>query len=121
MNKEHFTSDQIRVLKENPYTKTITPAQIRFTDSFKELFWKRLMDGISPADIFVEAGYDPELIGEKRISNVRQLIVKSHRESAEEETSSTAKRMDEMENQMKVLEAQIEALKKIIILANSKR
>ena len=40
MEKNYFTDEQIALMKLNPYTKRVSKSSIKFTEEFKELFWK---------------------------------------------------------------------------------
>ena len=50
-------------LRSNPYTYKVTYRTIAFTVEFKEIFYSRLQEGITPSTIVSELGYDPEILG----------------------------------------------------------
>lgn len=119
MSKEKFTEEQIELLRNNPYTKSVSPNQIRFTDDFKGEFWKEYLEGTHPKDIFKKLGYQPEMIGDRRITNVQYLIVKSHESSATQTTAD--QKVDKLESEVRALRAELDAVKKIMLMGNSKR
>jgi hypothetical protein len=117
--KNSFTEDQVRQLQANQYTEYVSSKSIRFTDAFKHLFWDRYVDGARPVDIFIECGYDPEVIGQSRISNTAYLISKSKGEQAQLKT--VTREYQEVLKKLEVVQYEIDTLKKIIILANTKK
>ena len=66
---KRFTKEEIEVLRRNPFTYKVTENVIGFTVDFKELFWTYYQDGLQPTEIFLRTGYDPSVLGEKRIGN----------------------------------------------------
>ncbi|MBQ7883651.1 MAG: transposase [Phascolarctobacterium sp.] len=69
MTTKHFTKEEIESLKQNPFTYKVTENVIGFTVDFKELFWTYYKGGMRPMEIFVRTGYDPSVLGERRIGN----------------------------------------------------
>ena len=65
-NKD-FSDVEIEILSLNPYVKSVTAKQINYSDSFKLHFLAEHAAGKLPLEIFVEAGFDPKLIGQGRI------------------------------------------------------
>lgn len=62
-----FTEAEISVLSKNKNVKNISSKQITYQDSFKVLFIAEHNAGKLPRDIFIENGFDPEMIGQNRI------------------------------------------------------
>lgn len=116
MERQTFTQEQIAQLRSNPYTASVSPKQIRFSAQFKDELWQAYLKGVKPADFFEEHGYDPALIGAKRIENVVYKLAQQRRDSDPQHTEEDYKKL---EGRVKVLEAELDALKKILILANS--
>lgn len=77
MTNRQFTEEEKRILKQNPYTFRVTNSMILFTLEFKEVFWKRYQAGLTPINIMLETGYDPNMLGEKRISSITSRIRKT--------------------------------------------
>lgn len=74
MSVKRFTSEEMDVLRNNPYTYKVTQCQLSFTAQFKELFLKLYNEGMSPRDILLSLGYDPAVLGENRVSGIRMHI-----------------------------------------------
>ena len=69
MTIKRFTKEEIEVLRRNPFTYKVTENVIGFTVDFKELYWTYYQDGLQPTEIFLRTGYDPSVLGERRIGN----------------------------------------------------
>ena len=65
-NKD-FTDVEIEILSKNPNIKSVSAKQINYTDSFKMHFLDEYAAGKLPLQIFIEAGFDPQVIGQGRI------------------------------------------------------
>lgn len=65
-NKD-FTSSEIEILSKNSNVKNVTSKQIMYTDTFKQHFIQEHESGKLPQQIFIEAGFDPQMIGQGRI------------------------------------------------------
>lgn len=59
--------DNIAILKENIYVKSVSSKSISFTKEFKELFVNEYAKGKSVKEIFKENGIDPKVLGDTRI------------------------------------------------------
>ena len=70
MNIKRFTAEELEILRANPYTYKATPAQLRFTAEFKELFWSEYENGRLPKEIIRGCGYDPDVLGASRINGI---------------------------------------------------
>ncbi|AUN00380.1 transposase [Clostridium botulinum] len=62
-----FTQAEIYILSKNKNVKKVSSKQITYEDSFKELFINEHNAGKLPRDIFIENGFDPEMLGQNRI------------------------------------------------------
>nr|WP_312292586.1 HTH domain-containing protein [Clostridium chromiireducens] len=62
-----FTDAEISILAQNRNIKKISSRQITYQDCFKKLFIDEHNAGKLPRDIFIENGFDPEMIGQNRI------------------------------------------------------
>lgn len=65
-NKD-FTDVEIEILSKNPNIKSVSAKQINYTDSFKMHFLDEYAAGKLPLQIFIESGFDPQMIGQGRI------------------------------------------------------
>lgn len=67
MGKGMLTNDELILIKQNPNVSKATQRQIFYTEDFKESFRKAYGEGKGPTQIFREAGFDPKVLGYKRI------------------------------------------------------
>lgn len=75
--KNLFSPDDIAKLEANAYTYYVSEAVIKFTDDFKDDFWRLYLTDMPVKDIFRTLGYDPELLGTKRIEGFVYNLRKS--------------------------------------------
>ena len=72
-----FTPTQKEILQANPFTLFVDERQIRFTLEFKEyLLSEREKNGTPWKEVFRKAGYDPDILGEQRITKAVTSIRK---------------------------------------------
>ena len=62
-----FNDEEIIILDSNPYTRKVTPTTIKFNDAFKDAFWTMYLENLPIRDIFRNLGFDPDILGTKRI------------------------------------------------------
>ena len=74
MSWKTFTSEEVVMIRQNPYVKSATAHMIRFTSSFKESFWEQFEKGRSLADIMKSMNFDIDMLGESRIRGIAQHI-----------------------------------------------
>lgn len=65
--KSIFTPEQVELLAQNPFTAKVNRRQMPFTLEFKNLFLSRYEEGNSSVEIFMDYGYDPDILGKHRI------------------------------------------------------
>ena len=134
-NKKLFTPEEIEILKANPYTLSVTTNTIRFTLTFKQVFWAKRQAGERLQDIFRDLGYDVSMLGDvrsKMIANhIRQQALSEH--GLHEHNASRTYRPDQvdynkipqnaamvsMQHEILYLRQEIEFIKKIIELETS--
>ena len=136
--KREFTLEEIRILESNKYTLFATPTKLIHTKEFKEMFLEMYNQGIPPRKIFKELGYDVELLGKRRSSMYPTRLKEElqRRGSFKEDKpcdklkppKSTAyeqmkdkKAIKEMQAELKYLRQELDFLKKIIELDNTKK
>ena len=76
MRSQAFTDEEVKVLRENKYTAFVSNSSIRFTLEFKEMFLQKKTEGVPTRRIFLEAGYDVDILGTSRIKNLSKRIPK---------------------------------------------
>ena len=130
MALKKFTTEQMEQLRANPYTYSVSPGQIYFTLEFKEQFYQLRQNGMALTDIVKELGYDPEMLGENRISGISHLINKAKRDGVpftegrpetsnildQEDPPVTAENFRKLQHEVQYLRNQIDFLKKISTL-----
>ena len=138
MSRNTFTKREIQLLKNNPYTYRVTESQIFYTKEFKEEFWRRYQEGESPRHIVEALGYDPDILGTARLSGLqinikkqanrpegfsegkgRRKQLKSGLYSVEENPSDET--IIKMQHELLYLRQEVEFLKKITSLKDTKK
>ncbi len=59
--------EEIEQLKDNPYVLFVDENRIVYTNEFKHHFMNEYLSGKGPTQIFREAGFEPKILGTKRI------------------------------------------------------
>lgn len=62
-----FTEEQRKILSKNPNVESVEKTRIIYTEAFKSYYVKKYLSGKKPTEIFIEAGFDPAILGNKRI------------------------------------------------------
>lgn len=130
-----FTLEQIAQLRKNPYTYKVTNCKIFFTAEFKKAFYQKRQEGLTLKETFISLGYDPEVLGDRRIDGVSHLINKAVREGKgfhegvksrtsileEECPGLTQENFLKMHHELQFMRQELEFLKKISSLRNSRK
>ena len=90
MKRYPIAKEYVKELNKHKYVEKATDWTVSFTEEFKQLAYDEYHRGKSMAEIFSEAGLDVEKLGQKRITNFRNSLVKS----ADEERGFADKRKD---------------------------
>lgn len=130
MSNKIFTIEEQEKLRVNPYVKNVTDKSITYTEEFREYFINQYNLGKLPKEIFKEAGFDINILGNERIkSNTKRFKKMSERiegfkDTREENSGRPLKR--ELTDEEKIvklkeenlkLKQQLEFLKKMEFLA----
>lgn len=137
MAKKVFTVKEQKHLSENPYTHRVSAKQISFTKEFKEDFWKIYCEkGYSPAAILEMLGYDPDLLGHRRVSGIQKHVREEMESHAGPHTGRRDRihsglnaangyvvpgSLDEMQHEIQYLRQEVEYLKKISSIKATKK
>lgn len=128
MSKDLFTKEDIRTLAKNKNILRVSECSITYSYEFKILFIDEYIAGKLPRQIFEENGFDINIIGMKRIGYASQrwrsaykkdgiIGLEDTRKSASGRPRSTELTKEEIiemqEAKIKLLEAQVELLKKL--------
>lgn len=121
-----MTIDEQKLLKKNPYVKTVSEKGITYTDEFKLVAIKEYENGKSPREIFEESGFDIEIVGIERASSSLKRWRKAYKEngvagledarkyySGLERELSFEEKFARLEAQNALLRAENELLKKL--------
>ena len=79
-----FSAEEISILQQNPYTKSVDSRNLFTTKEFKEEFLKQYLRGDkAPREIVSDLGYDPAILGRNRIVGIRNHIVQTYKAGEE--------------------------------------
>ncbi|MEH7226815.1 IS3 family transposase [Bacillus sp. JJ1566] len=128
MSKLIFSDKQVKILQNNPNVQRVSNLAITYTDDFKNRFMDEYLAGKLPRKIFEENGFDEEIIGKKRIEQSAYRWKKAYEkngliglsDSRRTASGNTLKRelsqaeiIERQEARIKLLEGQVELLKKL--------
>lgn len=130
MSKRLFTSTQMKMLESNPNVIHLSEKAITYNPEFKVQAVKLYIDGHTPLQIFLEAGFDVTIIGAKTPKKGLERWRKTYEMYGEEglrmdrrgKTStgrpsskelSAEEKLKRAEAKIKLLEAENEFLKKL--------
>jgi len=128
MSKITFSQETIKVLEQNIYVNRVSERSITYSNEFKRLFIEEYLKGKTPRNIFIAAGFDVELLGIKRYEQAAARWIKSYRKDGIVGLRDTRKEnlgrpsnspisneeiIRKQEEKIKLLEGQVELLKKL--------
>lgn len=128
MSKITFSSKEIKLLQKNPNIQRVSDRAITYTDAFKNKFIDEYLAGKLPRQIFIENGFDVDLIGIKRIEQSAHRWKKAYEkngligltDSRKAASGRPLKReltpaeiIERQAARIKLLEGQVELLKKL--------
>lgn len=126
MGINHFTDEQIEILKDNPYVKHVSKKAITYTEEFREEFYRRYSQSELPSLILRDMGLEPKLLGKRRVSNLTMRIKKQAKRSEgfqdtrlnnsgrpKTKDMSKDEEIEYLKHKIEFLKQQNEALKKI--------
>ena len=136
MNKSLFTTEEILTLSQNPFTRKATEHTLSFTVEFKQFFMKKYNEGITPRQILIDCGYEPGMLGDRRIWGISRSIRKQYEVSNgtfskgssvlakvrnQSEAKSVKEELHSLQQQIKYQEQEMAYLKKIISLKTTRK
>lgn len=128
MSIKMFNEEDIELLKNNPNVKRVSNKSITYTLEFKINFMHEYRGGKLPRQIFIEHGFDVDIIGMRRIEQCatrwKRLYDKGGVVSLEDsrknnrgrykhETQSEEQEIDKLKAKIELLELEIDMLKKL--------
>jgi transposase len=69
MGIHYFTDEQVIELSKNPNVKHVSNKSITYQESFKEHYLEAYSQGKTARAIFIEAGFNVEVLGDSRIKS----------------------------------------------------
>jgi len=126
-HKNPFTKEQMDLLRENHYVKSVSSSTVRFTEEFKRYFYQKHSSGTPAWRIFTESGIDPEILGESRISGFCYTLNKqakresgfsdnrqnNYRRPAKDGNETMETRIKQLEHELAYTRQEVEFLKKL--------
>lgn len=133
-----FPQEQMETLAANPFTYKINTYRISYTLEFKNLFLARYEAGESVREIFEALGYDTDILGDSRIycfayklskqaesglllTEAPPAIKQEKPANVDYNTMPAQQSVAAMQREITYLRQQIEFLKKITELDNSRK
>lgn len=130
MSKTNFTQEQKQALESNVYTRLVGEHNIRFTDAFWQEFSRRYLAGEDRYEICRSMGYDPDVLGGKRLEYICRTVRDSQgippaKRKRPANTKYSEMPQEEaikaMETELTYLRQEVEFLKKISQLAKENK
>lgn len=133
--KRIFTPEEIAAFESNQYTAKVTETQIKFTNDFRDDFWRLYLTGMPVKDIFITLGYNPDILGTKRtdgfVYNLRKRFLTDEQRINSQSRASTTRRppadinyaemksneaIKAMQTELQYLRQEVDFLKKLYAL-----
>jgi transposase len=119
MAKKLFNEKEIKILSNNPYVKSVSSKSVTYTDELKRIFIAESENGKTPRQIFIDCGFDIDIIGMVRVQKAAARWRKAYnksgvmglRDTRNEHSRRTNKKELSLEEKNARLEAQIQLLK----------
>jgi transposase-like protein len=70
-----LTKEQVEYFSKCEYVESVTTCNIKFTNEFKEEFYKQYLGGKKPRGILTDFGIDANLLGNTRLNGLRNKIL----------------------------------------------
>ena len=139
MSRHIFTPEQQQLLRQNPYVYNVTETRFSLTKEFKEIYLEAYRQGESPRKILEDHGFDINLIGERRIWSISNHIrteykkygefhegyrPRSARSEVKTDTNKPLSEADEirqLRHEVDYMKQEIEFLKKISSIKNTRK
>ncbi len=129
MGKRYFSEEEIAKLRENEYIEKVSEKSIKYTLEFKKEFWRRYQGGQSPENIFLDLGFDLDIINRERIygltNNIKRQAIRANgfedqrvnnTRPRTKEPISIEEKLKAQELEIKILNQKLEFLKKNIAI-----
>jgi hypothetical protein len=67
MTKKFFTQEEMDIIRQNSYVISVSSSRIIYSLDFKKFAVEQAARGLKSPDIFVKAGFDPDILGTSRM------------------------------------------------------
>ena len=126
MSCRKFTAEEIEYLRGNENVIDANANCVYFSAKYKGWFYQELVKGKKPAEIFIESGINPDVLGKIRVSGFRSLVIReaksgkgfrdisSYTHFCGNYATSPDLRIRYLEKELEYKNQEIEFLKKII-------
>jgi hypothetical protein len=136
LSNKLFTNEEVETLSKNIYVKKVSIKGITYTDEFKRLFIEENNKGRIPRDIFIECGFDIDVLGMHRIHSSGKRWRSAFRRNGVSDLQDTRKfntgrpsekelsleqKYEKLQAKIKLLQAENELLKKLEMMERSVR
>lgn len=136
MSNKLFTNEEVETLSKNIYVKKVSNKGITYTDEFKRLFIEENNKGKIPREIFIECGFDIDVLGMHRIHSSGKRWRSAFRRNGVSDLQDTRKfnagrpsekelsleqKYEKLQAKIKLLQAENELLKKLEMMERSVR
>ena len=135
MSRKVFTTEEVEMLRNNPYTFAVTPHILSLTKEFKELFWEEYQAGLIPRQILEKYGYPANILGKERIWGIAHVIKKQYHspeglhegtlprsgKSSGKDAQTTEERVSKLQGEVEYLRQELEFLKKISSIRTTRK
>jgi len=75
-----FTEEQIKLLRESPYVRSVSENKVSLTAEFKEEFWRLYAEeNLTPSEILEQKGLDYHILGSSRVQGLTNSIKGEHK------------------------------------------
>lgn len=130
MSKIFFNEHQRQLLEANPNVSSVSDRAIQYTPEFKMKAVKENLAGKGPTQIFIENGFDLEIIGSQKAKSSLERWRRTFKQYGEDgfleerrgkgssgrpstKDLSAEKKLEKAEARIRYLEGEIELLKKL--------
>ena len=139
MSRKLFTEEQQQLLRQNPYVYCVTGSRLQLTREFKELFLTAYNAGESPREILINYGFDIDIIGERRVWSISNHIRTEYEKygafhevysprrrrnttvPSSESSETDGDKLRKLQHDVDYLKQEIEFLKKIFSIRNTRK
>lgn len=95
MGRGQFTQAEIEELRENPHVHDVNRTSISYSKEFKQQFMEEYKKGKRPVQIFRDAGFDPVVLGSKRIERACARWKEAYRSGTLDRREAVLHKFDE--------------------------